>query len=78
MWFIMKPSSQISTQPTGLQRPFLTRNEAADLLGISNRTLRRYELAGMITSIRLNKRKLLYRRTAIEAMLTRFETGGEA
>lgn len=73
----MNNSELSKTQITGLQRPFLTRNEAADLLGISNRTIRRYELAGMNKSIRLNKRVIRYRRTDIEAMLTRFESGGQ-
>lgn len=58
------------------EKPLLTRKEAAAILNLSERTIRRYELAGMLTSIHLTKRNVRYRRCDLEAMLNRFETGG--
>ncbi|WP_425609251.1 helix-turn-helix transcriptional regulator [Thalassobacterium sedimentorum] len=49
-----------------------TPEELMKELGVSRRTLRRYELAGMIPAIHLSKRCIRFRRCDVESMLDRF------
>lgn len=53
----------------------LTPTELMKELGVSRRTLRRWQLAGMLPAIVLNPRVVRYRRCDVEAMLERFTTG---
>lgn|GEM_PF-2678054 len=54
------------------RKPLLNRAEAADLLGVSQRTIRRYELQGLLPTVRLNRRMIRYRRIDIENMCEKF------
>jgi excisionase family DNA binding protein len=58
------------------RRPFLSREEAAELLGVSHRTLRRWELRGQLPAVRINRRVIRYRRCDIDDMAEKFLAGG--
>jgi hypothetical protein len=60
----------MSTASPALESPFLTRAEAVAYSRLSWQFLRRAELEGRITPLRPSRRKLLYRRSEIEALLT--------
>jgi len=56
----------------------LTPAELSNELGVCRRTLRRWEKAGMLPSICLNKRVVRFRRCDVETMLERFSVEGRA
>lgn len=43
-----------------MRKKLIKRSQAADLLGVGARTLRRYETAGLLTAIKPNCRLVLY------------------
>mgnify|MGYP003715913115 CR=1 FL=1 len=71
----MQDTSTPRAQQPHHPKNLLSRTEVCAELGISKRTLRRYELAGMVSSVRLSKRSIRYRRQDIEQMLNRFTAG---
>ena len=56
--------------------PFMSRLEAAQLLGVTERTLRRWELRGQLPAVRINRRLIRYRRSDIEEMAEKFLSEG--
>lgn len=52
----------------------LTTEEAAAYLRMHYKTLLRYARAGVIPHIKLNKRKMLFRKSALEKWLAQRET----
>jgi predicted DNA-binding transcriptional regulator AlpA len=48
------------------------------MLGLSRRTLTRYEEAGMLHPVKLNKRVIRYRLADVDAMLEKFQGGRAA
>lgn len=57
-------------------RPFLSRREAAELLGVGERTLRRWELRGQLPVVRVNRRVLRIRRADIDALAEKMLSTG--
>jgi hypothetical protein len=51
---------------TGKKDKLVKRSQAADLLGVGARTLRRYETTGLLTPIKPNCRLVLYRLADVE------------
>ena len=51
---------------TGKKDKLVKRSQAADLLGVGARTLRRYETNGLLTPIKPNCRLVLYRLADVE------------
>jgi hypothetical protein len=51
---------------TGKKDKLVKRSQAANLLGVGPRTLRRYELTGLLTPIKPNCRLVLYRLADVE------------
>jgi hypothetical protein len=55
-----------SMKLTGQKDKLVKRSQAADLIGVGARTLRRYETAGLLTPIKPNCRLVLYRLADVE------------
>lgn len=51
----------------------LTKNEVADLLRVSPKTVYNYTASGILKGHKLGKRKVLYKRAEVEAALTEIE-----
>lgn len=58
------------------ERPYLSRKEAAELLGVAERTLRRRELRGQLPVVRVNRRVLRIRRADIDALAEKMLSTG--
>jgi hypothetical protein len=51
---------------TGKKEKLVKRSQAAELIGVGARTMRRYELTGLLTPIKPNCRLVLYRLAQVE------------
>lgn len=58
------------------KRPFLSRREAAELLGVGEKTLRRWELRGQLGAVRINRRVIRYRRSDIDELAEKMLSTG--
>lgn len=58
------------------RKPYLTKTEAAKLIGVSQRTIRRWELRGQLPCCRVNQRVLRYRRCDIDDLMERMLSSG--
>lgn len=56
----------------------LNPKELGDMLGLSRRTLSRYEKSGHLHPIKLNKRVIRYALSDVDQMLEKFKMGGLA
>ena len=50
--------------------PLLSRKQVAEILGVHVKTIERYDRAGMIHALRINRRVVRYRRDEVERMLS--------
>ncbi len=56
----------------------LSPKQLGDMLQVSRRTLARYETAGLLHPIKLNKRVIRYALSDVDQMLEKFKMGGIA
>jgi predicted site-specific integrase-resolvase len=54
----------------------LTPKQLGDMLGVSRKSIRRYELAGLLNPIKINKRVIRYATSDINRMLSKFKQQG--
>ncbi|MDP2991276.1 MAG: helix-turn-helix domain-containing protein, partial [Kiritimatiellota bacterium] len=71
------PGGGTMNTPTNITRGYLRKYEAADYLGISRRTLGNLMRAGKIPYSRLTGRLVLFRASALDAALEKFQVGGK-
>jgi predicted site-specific integrase-resolvase len=56
----------------------LSSTDTCEYLQVCRRTLKRYEDAGLLAPVKLNKRKFLFLKEDIDAMLEKFKSGRAA
>jgi predicted site-specific integrase-resolvase len=54
----------------------LNPKELGDVLGVSRKSIRRYELAGLLNPIKINQRVIRYAYSDIQKMLSKFKQNG--
>ena len=54
----------------------LNPKQLCEMLGLSRRTLSRYEAAGLLHPIKLNRRVIRYAQSDVDDMLQKFKMGG--
>lgn len=64
--------------PTTIPPAWLPQAEAADYLGVTDRTLRRYVASGQLPAYRLGSRLLRFRQSDLDALLRPVPTAGGA
>ena len=59
-----------------IEDELLNPKQLGDMLGVSRKSIRRYELAGLLNPIKLNKRVIRYASSDIQKMLSKFKQAG--
>lgn len=55
-----------------MQNRIYTPKEFGELLGVSRRTLRRYELAGIVNPVKINKRVVRFTQRDVDQLIQQF------